>query len=419
MNSRVLLVWSTSLLLTLAGPVFAAAGDDWEAGKQAFAEGDYVAALNLFETARDEGLGGPAVHYNIAVSQFKLGHYDAAGQTFALIARRFPQMRGLAEYNLGLVARRHGETAAARAHFLRAYELSPDDRSLRVLASRRLRELEPELRMASRWSGAFGVRVGNDDNVALLDDIGLPQGTSAASPMAEVFGAIRGPQNGRNGFRLDAGAYLARYFDADDFDQSEIRGGALYEWRPDDWRIQLGVHASAGTLGGDSFDRKVGGHARLVHYIGDSAAMDLRYTYDDVSDSDALFAGIDGSRQQIDARYRWYRDGHRVQLRYQLETNDRLDPGVSPDRNRFALDYRFQPEAGIGYEAGVDMRNSDYDDLTLPRDEDLVTIRAAVTYMSHSNWLFVLEYRGSDNDSTDETFSYDRTQVTLGAMMLF
>jgi hypothetical protein len=415
----VLLVWSTSLLLALAASVYAAAADNWESGKQAFVEGDYVAALNFFELARDEGLDGPAVHYNIAVSRFKLGHYDAAGQTFALIARRFPQMRGLAEYNLGLVASRLDDAAAARAHFLRAYELSPDDPTMRVLSSRRLRELEPEVRTASRRSGAFGARAGNDDNVALLDDTGLPQGTSAESPMVEVFGAIRGPWNGLGGFGLDASAYWVKYFDADDFDQSEIRGGIFYDWRPNDWRIHFGIHASAGTLGGDSFDRKVGGGVRLVRSIGESAAIDVRYSYDDVADSNSQFAGIDGSRQQIDARYRWYRDGHRVQLRYQLEKNDRLDPGVSPDRNRIALDYRFQPEVGIGYEAGIDLRNSDYDDLAIPRDEDLVTFRAALTYMLRSNWLLMLEYRGSDNDSTDDTFSYDRTQITLGAMKFF
>jgi hypothetical protein len=320
---------------------------------------------------------------------------------------------------LGLVARRLGDVTEARAHFLRAYELSPDDRTIRVLASRRLRELEPDVRTASRWTAAVGVRAGDDDNVALRDEAGLPSGTTVESPMTDVFVSIQGPWNGRSGFRLDGSAYLIKYFDADEFDQSEVRGGVFYEWRPDEWRIQIGPHASAGTLGGDAFDRKAGGSARLVRYVGRSAAIDLRYTYDDVSDAGSLFAGIAGSRQQFDARYRWYADGRRLQLRYLLETNDRADPGVSPDRNRFAVDYRYQPEAGWGYEAGIDFRNSDYGDLATPREEDLLTIRGGLTYTLPNDWLALLEYRHSDNDSTDESFSYDRAQIMLGATKFF
>jgi hypothetical protein len=359
------------------------------------------------------------VHYNIAVSQFKLQRYEAASRTFALIADRYPPMRGLAEYNLGLVARRLGDTAEARVHFLRAYEVSPDNRTIRVLASRRLRESEPDVGTASRWTGAIGVRAGNDDNVALRDETVLPAGTAGESPMADLFALVRGPWTGRNGFRLEGSAYLVKYFDADEFDQSEISGGAFYDWRSGDWRIRAGVQAGAGSLGGDAFDRKAGVNGRLVRYIGSSTLIDLRYAYDDVTDADSRFAGIDGSRRQLDARYRWYREGHRVQLRYWLETNDRLDPGVSPDRDRFGIDYRFQPEAGMGYEAGIDWRTSEYADLTAPRQEDLRTFRASLSYTFRNNSLVLAEFRDSENDSTDEAFSYNRTQITLGLLKIF
>jgi tetratricopeptide (TPR) repeat protein len=416
---RLLVLWSVLSLLATVGVAAAAAADDWALAQQAFDAGDYASALRFFESARDAGLDGPAVHYNIAVSQFKLGRFQDARQTFTLIARRFPQMRGLAEYNLGLVARRLGDERQARAHFLRAYELSPDNREIRVLASRRLRELEPDVRTAARWSGAFGVRAGHDDNVALRDEAGLPVGTTAESPMADVFAVIQGPWSGRSGFRLDGSAYLVRYFDADEFDQSQLRGGVFYDWRPDDWRIQVGIHASFGTLGGDAFDRKVGVNGSAVRYLGRSGAIDLRYAYDDVSDADSQFAGISGSRQQVDLRYRWYRFGHRFQAYYGLETNDRADPGVSPDRTRFGIAYRYAPDRGPGYGAAIETRNSDYSDLATPRDEDLLTLSAELTYALRGDWTLSLELRHSDNDSTDATFSYQRTQVTIGAMKHF
>lgn len=405
-------------VLVLPGVVIAAS-DAWESGGRAFANADYAAALSYFETARDSGVDGPAVHYNIAVSQFKLGRYRDAGQTFSYIANEFPKMRGLAEYNLGLVARRTGENGEARAHFLRAYEFSRDDHTIRVLASRRLRELEPDARTASRWTGAFGVRAGHDDNVALRDEAGLPAGTTTDSAMADVFASVQGPWTGRNGVRFDASAYQIKYFDAGDFDQSGLAGGAFYDWRQGDWRLQAGARISVGSLGGDAFDRKMGMHLRALRYLGVSSVIDLRYSYDDVEDANSLFPGIAGSRQRIDASYRWYRDAHRVQLRYWLESNDRIDPGVSPDRNRFALDYRYQPEAGIGYEAGIDRRNSDYDHLSVSRQEDLLTIRAALTYAIRYSWVVQLEYRQSDNESNDDTFSYERRQISFGVLRLF
>jgi hypothetical protein len=397
----------------------AAIENDWQAGKQAFATGDIESALVFFETARDAGLEGPAVHYNIGVSQFKLGRYRDARQTFEFIARRFPQMRGLAEHNLGLIARRTGREADAREHFLNAHEFSPDDRTIRVLASRNLREIEPERRTASRWSSVVGLHGGYDDNIVLRDETGLPAGTTTESPMTDAFVSFSGPWNGQSGLRVEGSAYLVRYFDADDFDQSQVAGGVFYDWRPGDWRVQVGLHGSALTLGGDGYDRKIGGRLRVTRYLAGNSSIDLRVMHDEISEADSLYVGIQGDRQQVDARYNWYRDGHRLQLRYINETNNRLDPAVSPTRNGFALLYSFQPELGLGYEAGVSFRNSEYDELATPREEDLLTLRAGLSYKFRDNWLLMLDYQTSDNDSTDGAFSYDRSRLMLGAMKSF
>jgi hypothetical protein len=327
-------------------------------------------------------------------------------------------MEGLAEYNLGLVANRQGRRDDAALHFLRAYKVS-DNEKIKILASNRIRELEPEQRTISRWSSAFGIRAGNDDNVALRDEAGVPVGTTTESPMVDAFASVIGPRNGRDGLRFRGSAYIIKYADADDFDQSELQAGGFYEWRRRNWRAEFGAHATTSTLGGDSFDRKLGADARIVRYFGDNNVVDLRYTYDDVSEGDAVFAGITGSRQRIDARYRWYRQTHRVQLRYVVESNDRIDPGVSPERTAFIADYRFRPLQGIGYEAGVELRNSDYAETATPRDEELLSLFGTLSYAFSNDWSILLNFRRSENDSTDPVYSYDRLQFTLGAMKIF
>ena len=403
--------------VTLAGPA-AAGSASWAEGMDAFSADNYEAALTHFTRARDEGLDGPAVHYNIAVSQFKLELYDEAATTFSLLGENYPQMAGLAEYNLGLVARRQDRRDVAARHFFQAYNLS-DDKKIQILASQRLRELEPETRTVSRWSGSVGARAGNDDNIALRDEAGVPAGTTTESPVVDVFATLHGPWTGRDGFRFRGNAYAVKYADADEYDQFELLASGYYEWRRDNWRAELGTHASGSTLGGDPFDRKLGAGARFVRYLGDASLVDLRYTYDDISEGDVEFSGIAGSRQRIDGRYLWYRDDHRIQVRYVLETNDRESASVTRDRDSFIADYRLLPEKGFGYRVGVEFRDSEYAKLEVPRDEDLMTLFGTLNYTFSNEWSVMLEFRQYDNDSSDPAYSYDRKVFTLGALLLF
>ena len=405
------------LLHAFAPPAIADSAEDWAAGQQAFAAGDFESALVYFELARDAGQAGVAVHYNIAVCQFKLARFDAAGETFRYIADNYPRMRGLAEYNLGLIERRRGNTAAARQHFITAWDLSGADATLQSLAASMLQELEPPER--AEWYGAVALRAGHDDNVALRDSLGLPAGVTAESPMADLFLSAGVNPRGFGGLWFDGSVYAIAYPDADDFDQSEFRVGGLYVWRPGDWRLETSAHYVYGTLGGSGFEREIALGARAMHYVSDEGALDLHYRYDDIDEDDPLFAGIAGSRQRFDLRYRWYRDNHTVIFRLGLENNDRLDPGVSPSRTRLQADYRYQPSDGWGFEAGVGFRASDYDDLEEARTEDLTTISAALTRTIAGAWLFALQYQYSENDSNDPVFSYERNLITLGVLRTF
>jgi tetratricopeptide (TPR) repeat protein len=392
-------------------------GAEWESGKQAFTAGDYRSALVYFETARDLGQSGPAVHYNIAVCQYQLGLYEDALATFGLIARDYPRMRGLAEYNMGLAENRLGNVRAARQHFVNAYQLSGDDENIRALAAGMLEETEEPA--PSNWYGSLALRAGHDDNVALRESLNLPTGVTGESPMIDFFGNIRGAPSSFGGFMLDASTYIVAYPDASDFDQSEFRAGGLYVWRPDDWRVETSAHFVYGTLGGSGFEREVALGARATRYLGEEASLDFRLRYDDVDNTDADFAGLAGTRQRLDFRWRWYPVGSDFTLRLGYETNDRTDPGVSPTRLRAQLDYRYEFSDAWGVEVGAGIRNSDYDDLAVPRTDDLTTLYTALTRTLNKVWLVALQYQYSENDSSDPLFSYERNVITIGALRTF
>ena len=402
------------LLVVSTGGVAADADTAWESGSEAFAAGQYDVALRHFEAARDNGLGGPAVHYNIAVCQFSMGNYAAARRTFQLIARQFPSMRGLAEYNVGLTERRLGNPDAAQRQFIAAYRHSSDEK-VRALAVSQLTELEREQR--SDWYGSVGMQVGHDDNVALRDSLGLPAGVSAGSPMADLFATLRGPLI--DGLELDGSLYAVTYTDASEFDQVELRVGALYTVDRGDWRLRGGLYGAAGTIGGSSFNREVNLDLRSIRYLGDDAAFELRLRYDEIKSAQPLFDGIEGWRSKLDLHYRWIGVGHSLAVRLGLEENDRRDANASPSRQRMQADYGYQINDRWELGSTVSFRISDYDDLSLRRTEDLLSAALRVAYETGTAWQFSASYQYSKNDSSDPIYSYDRNLLTLGFLRLF
>ena len=404
------------LLVLLTSGAAANSSTDWESGRAAFASGQYDAALSYFEAARDSGLGGPAVHYNIAVCQYSLRDYFAARGTFQLIAQRFPTMQGLAEYNVGLSERRLGNLDAAQRQFVSAYRHSGDEK-IKALAASQLTELEREQRSA--WYGLVGVQVGHDDNVALRDSLGLPAGVSAESPLADLFASLRGPLAGVGGLELDGSLYAVSYPDADEYDQVEIRIGALYTFDRGDWRLRGGIYGAAGTLGGSSFNREASLDLRSIRYLGEDATFELRLRHDEIKSAQALFDGIEGSRSRLELGYRWHSVVQSLALRLGVEENDRLDSGVSPSRQQIQADYYYQISDSWGLESAAAYRSSDFDDVALPRTEDLLSLAVGVVYLTESNWRFSGRYQYSTNDSTDPMYSYDRNQLTVGFQRLF
>jgi hypothetical protein len=407
------------LLVYLVPAGAQSSADAWSNGTRAFELGDYSTALTFFESARDAGQRGPAVHYNIGVSQYKLGQYQRSRHTFELIAKQYPKFLALSEYNLGLIANRQGNTDPARKHFQNAYDLSANDETLSALSATMLARTEPGAKPSPDWFGAIGMRAGYDDNVALRDELGLPVGTTAESPMTDVYGSLEKPFTDKGDFRFDVSLYAVRYFDIDEFDQNAIRAGVAYDHDFGQWRTRVAAYAAYGTLGGDGFDETGSLSFRLDRRLTQSSSLGIRFRYDDVSAAETIFSGIEGSRQRLDAHYRWYAENRSLFINVQVETNDRSDPSVSSSRSKVGIDYRFSPLDGWGYEFGAEYRSSDYDDLIPARTEDLVTLRAGISRMLSQNWQVLAAYLYANNDSSDSTFTYDRNLMTLALMRMF
>jgi hypothetical protein len=390
------------------------------AGSDAFAAGDYRAAVQWFEQARDGGLAGPAVHYNLGVAQYRVGDYAAAEATFRLIGERFPAMRSLAEYNLGLALWRQGRTEAAIAMFRRA--ALGDDRAVVSLATAMLTRLgtaAPPPPRRTIWLSLFDVRVGHDDNVVLVDESILPPGQEKESAFAELIAYTSAAASAESGPRFDASAYMVRYPDADRYDQGALRLGGAWRWSFSDWRLDLGPHYNWNTLGGDRFEQRIGASIDLRRALGARSALTLRLLIAEVDELDRQFSFIAGRREQLRVGLDQRTDAGRLQLGWEYERNDRDDPGVSPDRMRLLARYRHRIGPNWTADLGGAWRASRYRDLPETREEDLLELAVGGIRALPRGWQLAAEYRWADNDANVDVYSYRRNRFQLGISRVF
>jgi hypothetical protein len=384
-------------------------------GEQAFSAGRYEDALRLFEAARDAGSAGPSAIYNIGVCEYLLRDYDSAGATFATLAREFPAMRELAEYNRGLALRADGKIEDARIAFGRAR--SSSDEAIVALANAQLTQIGmPAIVEQPAWSGYFSGGVGYDDNVALLDEAILPS-SEASSPLAEVLGVLT-RDFGSYPLRFDASAYAVSYPEIRDFDQTAFRLAVSIEQRIGAWLMLVAPTLGRSTFDGDGFEELIGADLRLRRSLGAGLTFETRALYDDVGAADPRFAYLEGSRSLLRLSIEHVGTG-RVRGGYDIERNDRADPGVTSSRERWSFFYQHPLSEAWIVEAAFAHRTSRYEDASMPREERLLELSLAARRRISRHWLVNVDYQSFDNDSTVDDFTYDGQRIVLGLSRTF
>jgi tetratricopeptide (TPR) repeat protein len=378
-------------------------------GERAFAAGEYREALRLFTAARDAGSTGPSSYYNIGVCHYRLGNYGDAEKTFALLAAEFSAMRELAEYNRGLALRAEGNLDDAAVAFGRAR--ASTDEKIVALANAQLAQIGATQVVEPKWTGYFSGGLGHDDNVALLNELVLA-GTNAASPLAEVLGVLT-RDFGTRPLRFDASGYAVHYPDVGDFDQTALRLSLQAEQRLGEWTLLVGPTLGRSTLNGDGFEELIGADLRLRRGFGAGFVFEARAVYDDTSAADARFAYLDGSHSLLRLSVQ-HTGAARVRFGYDVEDEDRADPGVSPSRERLAVLYQPRLSAKWTADVALSHRTSRYSAASVPREERLAEFSFAARRVLSRDWILGLEYQWFDNDSTVDDFTYDGQRYALG-----
>ena len=396
-----------------------------QAGISEFRAGAYSQALLDFLGAQREGIDTPVLHYNLGATYYKLNRDQQAKAEFQSLLRD-PQFGEFARYNLGLIAHRAGDDAAAREYFT-AVLSGNGNPHLRALARSELRSAATR---SSTWHGLIDAGAGYDDNVILAGHPTLVTPSGAGSPAASVFagGAGRVSGDASRGLWLLGSLYDTKYFRQSDFDLLVARAGAEGRVSIGAWRVRAGPNVTHIRLGGAELETLLGANARAEHALG-SGRLRLDYSIARV-DGGSKYRYLTGRQSQLGVHTIWQPGPVQISVGYVVTLNRRQDLhsgsqffSVSPRRSQAEADLHWTAADKLTLYAKGAYWRSRYADPNVVREAGtLVTRRRADTgrdaelgalYHLGPNVRLGAEYEYRSNDSNFVRYDYTRHRYML------
>ena len=173
-------------------------------------------------------------------------------------------------------------------------------------------------------------------------------------------------------------------------------------------------------IGGDGFERYVGAEIGLGRRsTRGSSRIDLTLTYDESDEIDSQFAYIAGDRLQLGMRYTKTLTAARLAFEYRYSDDNRAGAGVSAERDWYRLSWRRRLGSDWTGDLLLEYRDSDYPVLTTPRQEQRYQTGVRITRALGADWSIAIEYRYTNNDASDATYTYTRHRLSFGVGWLF
>ena len=421
-----------TLSLLLASPLTWAVSAAFESGTRLFKAGRYSEAIDAFQQAQAEGDESLLLHYNLAVSYYRLGRYRTARQHFLkLLDHR--RLGPLARYNLGLVAYRLDDDKIAANWFQSSYEQS-EDPDLKSLAARQLDKLKRQAPRPSPWSSYTSASFGLEDNVTQVNDE-LTQVSSESDSYWDLYTSINYQYSGdrKQGTVIRFGGGLTRYNRLNEYDQDIVNIGLYQNDRWADWQMRYGAHYYYDRIDRGGYQQRLKLLARGTYRLSADERIRLQYDVSRLGDLDAAYAYLSGWRQRFRAGYRQRNGDLRLRLRYTLELNDREDfsdpttfTSYSPTRHTLLASVRSPLTESWYGRADLEYRDSDYNQTNISagaptavqRDQRL-RLSLYATYRYSRDIDLEARYRYTDNQSNLADQRYQSNLLTFSVNAFF
>jgi len=415
-------------LLNFSSPVFADGEDAFNKAADFFNQGDYAAAVKQFKNAETQGMESAALYYNLASSYYKLGNYEKSIEYFNKV-KSYREMRDLAEYNLGLLALKQNDNAAAKKWFT-AVKNNSADKKLVSLSKKQLTEISRQKRIkqpAKKWSAYLSLAAGYDDNVNFAP-LGISAERSDSFSRIIISADYLLSGNKKDGWLAEVFFYDINYRSESLFDEYEYGAGIKkYLKINPDWKTQYFLKASKINYASEDYQTITKAGVKAKYSISRKEGIYLRYNYDDITSDNVIYDYLEGWRQKIRAEYRHYNTKDIKRIYYELELNNRNDLSTvagdfsySPTRHTLRAKYTGIFSRQWRLTGDLAYRVSDYP-VTANQDRNDKRLKASLyaDYRFDKTFKLRAKVEHTDNSSTEDVFDYRRTVYTVGLSKLF
>jgi len=411
-----------TILLLLSTPVlYASAESDYDLGLKAYKAGDNVAAAAYFESALDQGMDSISLLYNLASSYYKAGRLEEAKEYFKQLEET-GAMRDIARYHLGLIAVKEKDAGVARQYFASVVS-SGEDKKLMKLSEKHLAALSGK---EKRWRSLLSFNTGYDDNIfSASGDSVLDEADSFYELYASTDVLLSGGRT--DGWLLGAGLYGMKFVSNDENDQYNFLLGLQRAKRFADWDSNIHLKLSKSTYAGEDFQTMTQLDVIARKSITRRDRLYLRYRGDVIKSDNATYDYLEGWRQRARIEYRNYAADNIKHFYYELELNDRgtlvtlTDSyDYSPTRHTVRGLYTYIIDEHWWLSGDLAYRFSEFEaSPTIDRIDNQWKLTLSADYRFDRTLKLTAKYQYTDNDSSVDRYSYDKSVFKVGISKLF
>ena len=411
----------TALVFIFSSELLATAQSDYDLGLSSYKSGDNAAAVIYFESAMKQGMDSISLKYNLASSYYKVGRYADAKKYFTLLSQT-EKMRDLAEYHLGVIAIKEKNRSEAQRYFSSVVS-SGNDAKLVKLSNQHLAALTIKEEL---WKSRLSFNLGYDDNIdSVSEDTVLGTADNFYELSASTNLLIAGER--KEGWIADAAFYAIEYSDIDSNDQRVLALGIKRSMKFADWDSSAHLSVADITYGGDDLQTISKFDFIGRKSISKNERINLRYRVEDIGSDNLLYDYLEGWRQRASFEYQTLSQNSSKQIRYELELNDRGELvttsgayDYSPTRHTVRGIYTHAIDKQWWLIGDVTYRFSDFEaSSTIDREDNQWRFALTSDYRFDPTFKLSAKYQYTDNESTLDQYSYDKSVIKIGLTKQF
>jgi len=401
-------------------------------GISAFNTHNYPAALRYFQQAEQLGLSNKRLPYNLGVTLYKLGDYNAAYEALKRASSE-TDLAAIAYFNMGLAALKMANTDLANENFLLSYRHANNNEQ-RQLAQRMLIKLgiSDVDTLQPRTNGILSGGLGYNDNVTLNATDDLAQKSEKSDSYYTIYAKLNQPITAPLYVGIDL--YALQYKALDEYNYTAINANINYKITSATTNVTARGEVQSLFLDNKRFQNVQLLELDANYSVTSATNLSARYQLSNIDATATSYKHLAGTRQRVRFSSKYLPPNNTLQGFFEHETNDRDDipnkdnngikASFSPTRNKVGIKHNIRLSTKFNFQWEAQYRRSDF-----PTTDEINTITSANTRIKRQDnrsranlrlmyrlgktlWVYA-DYRYLNNESNIALYDYRSNTISL------